>query len=65
MNTQYVEISNQCNQKAAALVSMATFMRKVRDYKAMKKHLEDAMDWSIHADLMLCAACYSSDEVVS
>lgn len=58
MKTQCAEISNKCNQEATAHLSMATFMRKVRDYPAMQKHIEQAMDWSIHADLMLSTACY-------
>lgn len=62
MNTQCVEISNQCNQQAAQHLSMATFMRKVQDFNAMQRHIECSMDWSIHADLMLSAACYAKAE---
>ena len=53
MNIQCIQISNQCNQAANELVSRASFMRKIQDYSTMSQHLNSAMDWTIHADLML------------
>lgn len=53
MNIECLEIANQCNKVAASMTGTAAFMRSIGDNKAMSEYMHKAMDWTIHADLMM------------
>jgi cobalamin biosynthesis Co2+ chelatase CbiK len=47
------QVIANCQKQAIQHLYMATFMKRIGDYKAMDMHMDTAMDWSVHIDLLL------------
>lgn len=45
-------ISN-CRAVATNHLGLANFMRQIGDYRAMDEHMDNAMQWAVHVDLLL------------